>query len=62
MNESKRKDLEIDQNKNSGGEGPVPPFSVETPVLFRKSVIKYPMGVSFARCKKEDEEYAADGI
>ena len=31
-------------------------------VLFRKSVIKYPMGVSFARCKKEDEEYAADGI
>ena len=30
--------------------------------LFRKSVIKYPMGVSFARCKKEDEEYAADGI
>ena len=34
----------------------------KTPVLFRKSVIKYPMGVSFARCKKEDEEYAADGI
>lgn len=24
MNESKRKDLENDQNKNSGGEGPVP--------------------------------------
>ena len=37
-------------------------FLSKTPVLFRKSVIKYPMGVSFARCKKEDEEYAADGI
>ena len=36
-------------------------FLSKTPVL-RKSVIKYPMGVSFARCKKEDEEYAADGI
>ena len=59
MNESKRKDLEIDQNKNSGGEGPVPPFSVENPCSFSE---KYPMGVSFARCKKEDEEYAADGI
>ena len=37
-------------------------FLSKTPVLFRKSVIKYPMGVSFARCKKEDEEYAADGV
>ena len=41
-------------------------FLMETgksPVLFRKSVIKYPMGVSFgARCKKEDDRYAADGI
>ena len=37
-------------------------FLSKTPVLFRKSVIKYPMGVSFARFKKEDEEYAADGI
>ena len=38
-------------------------FLSKTPVLFRKSVIKYPMGVSFyARCKKEDEIYAADGI
>lgn len=28
----------------------------KSPVLFQKSVIKYPMGVSFgARCKKEDE-------
>ena len=34
MNESKRKDLENDQNKNSGGEGPVPPFSVENPCSF----------------------------
>ena len=37
-------------------------FLSKTPVLFRKSVIKYTMGVSFARFKKEDEEYAADGI
>ena len=63
MNESKRKDLEIDQNKNSGGaKVRYRLFLSKTPVLFRKSVIKYPMGVSFARCKKEDEEYAADGI
>ena len=62
MNESKRKDLENDQNKNSGAKVRYRLFLSKTPVLFRKSVIKYPMGVSFARCKKEDEEYAADGI
>ena len=43
-------------------EGGTALFLSKTPVLFRKSVIKYPMGVSFARFKKEDEEYAADGI
>ena len=48
--------------KISEGEGGTALFLSKTPVLFRKSVIKYPMGVSFARCKKEDEEYAADGI
>lgn len=62
MNESKRKDLENDQNKILGARVRYRLFLSKTPVLFRKSVIKYPMGVSFARCKKEDEEYAADGI
>lgn len=62
MNESKRKDLENDQKKILGAKVRYRLFLSKTPVLFRKSVIKYPMGVSFARCKKENEEYAADGI
>lgn len=37
-------------------------FLSKTPVLFRKSVIKYPMGCIFCPLQKEDEEYAADGI
>ena len=62
MNESKRKDLEMIKTKILGARVRYRLFLSKTPVLFRKSVIKYPMGVSFARCKKEDEEYAADGI
>lgn len=62
MNESKRKDLEIDQNKNSGGEGPVPPFSVENPCSFSEKCDKIPHGRIFCPLQKEDEEYAADGI
>ena len=50
------------KTKNLGAKVPYRLFLSKTPVLFRKSVIKYPMGVSFARCKKEDEKYAADGI
>lgn len=50
------------KTKILGAKGGTAFFLSKTPVLFRKSVIKYPMGVSFARCKKEDEEYAADGI
>lgn len=62
MNEARGKDLENVKTKILGAKVRYHLFLSKTPVLFRKSVIKYPMGVSFARCKKEDEEYAADGI